>query len=107
VLWNVALHIFELRTPKKNFNKSSTLNITLFRFITMFFGTDIIYGIFPTFNPNGRIFHRILSIPKNIVIDLNNVMKIQHGEIVSKYFVHCDPNQVPKPIHDVGVIWTL
>ena len=46
--------------------------ITLFRFITMFCGTKNIYlecGEYP------KILREILSVPQNIVMDLNNVMK--------------------------------
>ena len=39
--------------------------ITLFRSTTMFFGADNIL--------HRRIFYRILSVPQNIVMDLNNV----------------------------------
>ena len=35
----------------------------------------MLYGIFLTLNMITRIFHRILSIPQNNLMDLNNVMK--------------------------------
>ena len=38
-------------------------------------GTDDIMKNMPTFNMNDEIFCRILSIPHNIVLDINNVMQ--------------------------------
>ena len=45
-----------------------------FKSITMFCGTDNIMWDSPTFSLNDGIFCKILSLPLNIVIDLNNVM---------------------------------
>ena len=54
-----------------------TLNdITLFRSsITMFCGTDNVLWNIPIFKTSVRIFHRILSVSRNIVMDMNNVME--------------------------------
>ena len=50
--------------------------ITLFMSITMFSGTDsILCGIFPIFSLNMGIFHIILSVPQDIVMDLNYVTR--------------------------------
>ena len=35
----------------------------------MLCGTHNIYGIFPTFNVNDGIFHKIVSVPENNVIE--------------------------------------
>ena len=40
----------------------------------MFCETDIILQNIPSYKLNVRIFHKILSIPHNIVMDPNNVM---------------------------------
>jgi hypothetical protein len=37
-------------------------------------GITMLHGIFLTFNLNVKIFWRILSVPQNIVMALNNVM---------------------------------
>ena len=50
------------------------LFITLFRSKTMFGETDNIYGVFFTFSLYTEIFCKILLVPHNIVMDLNNVM---------------------------------
>ena len=50
------------------------LSITLFISITMSYGIDIILWNILVFGLNVRIFCQILSIPRNIVMDLNNVM---------------------------------
>ena len=50
------------------------LSITLFISITMSYGIDIILWNILVFRLNVRIFCQILSIPRNIVMDLNNVM---------------------------------
>jgi hypothetical protein len=47
--------------------------ITLFKFITMFMGPTIFHIIFPTFKLNVKMFREILSVPKNTLMDLNNV----------------------------------
>ena len=48
------------------------VNMTLLRSIIMLCGTDIVLQkIF-----NDGLFCIVLSVPKNIVMDLNNVMKI-------------------------------
>jgi hypothetical protein len=36
----------------------------------------LLYGIFFIFSLNVEIFHKILSVPRNIVMDLNNVMTL-------------------------------
>jgi hypothetical protein len=43
-------------------------------FITMFMGLTIFHIIFPTFKLNVKMFREILSVPKNTLMDLNNVM---------------------------------
>lgn len=53
----------------------SIVCITLFRYITMFFGTYIIMWIFITFRLNCGIICRILLVPHVAVMDLNNVME--------------------------------
>jgi hypothetical protein len=56
-------------------------DITLFKSITMFYGTDIIPQNIPIYFPHsvsiwGILGELKLSIPQNIVMDMNNVMKI-------------------------------
>ena len=60
--------------------------ITLFRFITEYMGLTMFYRIFfsiPHIQPECgeclRIFLKILSIPQNIVVDLNNAMFLDIG----------------------------
>ena len=49
--------------------------IRLFKSVTYcFVGLTIFHEIFPHWVYVWRIFHGILSIPQNIVMDLNNVM---------------------------------
>jgi hypothetical protein len=45
-------------------------HITIFRSITMFNMTD---------SMNVRIIHKILAVPQNTVMDLNNVMQSKEG----------------------------
>ena len=52
----------------------SNLCITFFIYITMFVGLIIFYKIFSTFSMNMGTFCKILSVPQNIVMDLNNVL---------------------------------
>jgi hypothetical protein len=40
----------------------------------------LLYGIFFIFSLNVEIFHEILSVPRNIVMDLNNVT-VPRGEL--------------------------
>ena len=42
----------------------------------MFYGTDIIMWNIPSFMLDVGIFHIRLSVPHNIVMDLNNVMHV-------------------------------
>ena len=62
---------------KKN-RKMSTSNITLFISITMFCGTGNIPQNIPhiqfEYGNHSTIFHEILWVPRNIVMNLNNVM---------------------------------
>ena len=51
------------------------LNITLSISITMVCGTDIILRNSPSFSLNDDIFHILLSVLHNIVMDLNNELK--------------------------------
>jgi hypothetical protein len=53
--------------------RGTPINTTLFKFITVFCGTDIILEISPVFRLNLRNIHEILSVPPNNVMDLNNV----------------------------------
>ena len=55
--------------------------ITLWRSITMFCGTDSYLRNIPHFYSLNGIFHGILAIPHNIVMDLYNVM----GDQVTTY----------------------
>jgi hypothetical protein len=43
----------------------------------MFCGTDSIIQDIPTFSLNMGIFHRILLVPQNVVMDVNNAMMSQ------------------------------
>ena len=52
--------------------------ITLFRSITMLCGIDNILQNISSFSVNGGIFHIRLSVPHNVVMDLNNVMFSQY-----------------------------
>ena len=67
---------------KKNQTNSNLNNIALFRTVTMFSGTNDIpwnitgHSMYPVWI--WGIFHGIISIPHNIVMDLNNVMKTDH-----------------------------
>ena len=50
----------------------------------MFCGSDNILWDIPHIQMECRgIFYRIFSIPQNIVMDLNNVMKIQNNKLLS------------------------
>jgi hypothetical protein len=57
---------------------SSARSITLCRSIIVSCGIVNILRNIPMFSLNVRIFSRILSVPHNIVMDLNNVMRV-HG----------------------------
>jgi hypothetical protein len=50
------------------------LVITLFIFITMFCVLKVFYGIFSYISMTVGIFHIILSIPHNIVMDLKHAL---------------------------------
>ena len=50
------------------------MKTTLFGSITMFYGTNNISWNILTFTPCVGIFVGTLSVPQNIVMDLNNVM---------------------------------
>ena len=59
-----------------NYHWSSSMrSITLFRSITMFCGTDNILKNILILSSSVEIFHRKISIPQNIVMNLNNVMR--------------------------------
>ena len=56
-------------------------SITSFRSITMLCGKilTIFCGIFLTFSMNDETFYKILSVAKNTIMDLNNVMSGHSG----------------------------
>ena len=60
-------------------------NLTLLRFITMFCGTTNIPHNIPLITLDGeylRIFSGIWSVPRNIVMEFNNVMELTVLEII-------------------------
>ena len=59
-------------------------------------GLTIFYKIFLTFSLNDDILCRIMSVPKNIVMDLNNVMNFVSYKSKMELFNTC------KLIHKKG-----
>ena len=60
--------------------------MTSFISMTMLCGLTLWCKIFPVFSMNVKIFYKIPSIPLNIVMDLNNVMKVLDIQEVWNYF---------------------
>ena len=54
------------------------------------------FHIFPTFELNGKntwdYFDRILSVPRNIVMNLNNVMYVEINQL--NYYYHDDAKHI-------------
>ena len=46
-------------------------------------GLPILCEIFPIFSLNVGLFYKLLSIPQNIVMDMNNVMQMFLGFFIS------------------------
>jgi len=72
--------MYHLKFPKAKLKckgREGGVDITLFRSIIVFsaVGLTIFCKIFPIFNKNVGNIPRILSIPQNIIMDLNNVME--------------------------------
>ena len=65
----------EKERKKRNHCCHFTPPITIFKFITMFYGTDnILCGIQTKCVEYSRILGEILSVPQNTILDMNNVM---------------------------------
>ena len=65
------------------------LNIALFIFITKFRGTgNIMWNIPYSSLCNMGIFYITLSVPRNIVMDLNNVMNFNRSFLKHSQLVH-------------------
>ena len=54
---------------------------TFFIFIAVFCGTDNIPLNNPECGDSSRLFNGILSVPQNIVVDLNNVVECQRCDL--------------------------
>ena len=77
-LGSLFVHLFDI----KNYHwSSSTRSITLCRFITVSCGTVNILRNISISSLNVGIFSRILLIPRNIVMDLNNVMRCMDSTV--------------------------
>ena len=77
--------VIDINTPKSTWIKSYESKILLLdanhihNIVQIHFaGLAVLCGIFLKFNLNMGIFHIILLIPENIVMDLNNVMFLNH-----------------------------
>ena len=66
----------------------------------MFCGTDSIIRDIPPFSLNMGIFHRIVSISQNIVMDVNNVMMSQTKLSKNEEKMHIAQMQCPLMCND-------
>ena len=81
------------------------LDIRLFGSIIMFCGTIIIRQNIPIINLNVGIFYMLLSIPQNIVMDLNNVMDLEIDQLRPKISPNKQTEQTKSKFAAHGRFW--